>query len=231
MQCLGVSQMGCPFRDRAAQCPFASALIAQHGESYAMEVFHGMKSEIEALHTGKDELLDLASVVHGPRGIAPLPTTSVTVPNSSSCQREHGSCPPTAPAVPLATISMGGFGNFLRFDPFGKNGHRRPPRKRHENIRGEPAGPVEQQGAGSCPIGSAFAPVTRVAAALTAALGSRLRTLRCPAPIVAMRAAVAKTPLAAELRRQVLPTKLISVGAMAMGEWPPLTESQPVVRL
>merc|ERR1719152_1056477 len=123
--------MACPYRSQVAACPFARALIAQHGEDYAMEVFHSMKGEVAELHRGvQAEPQALGSLLHGPDG-------------------------------PLALERADG----------------------------------EKNGVG--------------------AMGMQLRNLKCPAPIVAMRAAVAKTPVARGLRQQVLPTKLLAVAAMA----------------
>ena len=65
-----------------------------------------------------------------------------------------------------------------------------------------------------CPLRGVYEPAVR---ALQSWHGKRVLEAfsRCPPVVVAARAAVARTPLAAHLRRKTLPTKLLAVGAMA----------------
>lgn len=207
--------MACPYRSQVAACPFARALIAQHGEDYAMEVFHSMKGEVAELHRGvQAEPQALGSLLHGPDG----PLALERADGEKNGEAAMDEAPRPARSLPLAIISLGGaFGPFFRFDPF----RRRPARRREEGRemdRGEPAS-HEAAGAGEassgrCPLRGVYEPVV----AALGAMGMQLRNLKCPAPIVAMRAAVAKTPVARGLRQQVLPTKLLAVAAMAAGE-------------
>jgi len=192
-----------------------------------MEVFHGMKREVEELHKENGRLPSLESLVHGEGGMAPLAAPTGA---PRECPRERmseGGCssqgygargPLSAPpGVPLATISLHGVGDFLRWDPFGKG---KGKGKRPNNAG---AGSADGEG-GGCPMRrSVFEPALRLVAGLSAVssrlgvgVGKQLRGLRCPAPIVAMRAACAKTPWAIHLRQQGLADKLLNVGAMAV---------------
>ncbi|GJP38158.1 hypothetical protein CLOM_g22595 [Closterium sp. NIES-68] len=133
-----------------------------------------------------------------------------------------------------ATISLSVFGPSgpFSYDSFRSRGEsnkeqqrrkeQEEKRRREEEAAKERESVHEAEGeewlaSGNCPIAKSYRAFSRVvpliAAAIRPASGIQYR---CPAPIIALRAAVAKTPAMKALRPQALPIRTLAIGTLGM---------------
>ncbi|CAM8954965.1 unnamed protein product [Rhodiola kirilowii] len=165
---------------------------------------------------------------HGRDGVVPLSGRSYVPPENVERQPRPQQFNPLA--AKAATISLSGFGGPFSFDAFSgmfKN-HKKPnPAKKKQPSQGgdskhEALG-NEWLETGNCPIAKSYQAVSKVlplvAKALQPPAGMKFR---CPAAIVAARAALARTALVKTVRPQTLPTKVLMIGALGMAVNVPL---------
>ncbi|XP_010535900.1 PREDICTED: uncharacterized protein LOC104811053 [Tarenaya hassleriana] len=176
-------------------------------------------------------------VFHGKDGIVPLSGRS-SFDDDDDQDREI--VPVLAPqfnplAGNVATISLSAFGpgGPFSFGPFSDKWKKQQKKSKPSNTQ-EPssqAGDSSEHEAlgnewlktGNCPIAKSFRAVSGVLPLVATALrpppGMKLR---CPAPIVAARAALSKTALVKNLRPQPLPAKMLAIALMGMAANVPL---------
>ncbi|KAG2261944.1 hypothetical protein Bca4012_013397 [Brassica carinata] len=129
----------------------------------------------------------------------------------------------------VATISLSAFGpgGPFSFGPFSdkfKNQKHKKPNKQQsgESSKHEAVGD-EWLKTGNCPIAKSYRAASKVMPLVAKAIqpppGMKFR---CPAPIVAARAALSKTPLVKTLRPQPLPEKMLAIALMGMAANVPL---------
>lgn len=175
-------------------------------------------------------------VFHGKDGIVPLSGRS----SFDDDRQEHETAPVHAPqfnplAGNVATISLSAFGpgGPFSFGPFSDKWKKqqkksKPSNKQEPSSQGGDSSKHEALGnewlkTGNCPIAKSYRAVSSVlplvATALRPPAGMKLR---CPAPVVAARAALSKTALVKNLRPQPLPAKVLAIALMGMAANVPL---------
>ncbi|KAL0692968.1 hypothetical protein Bca4012_060148 [Brassica carinata] len=218
----------------SSQCPFVAESIIQKcpflrninkptsfslsSLSFPVPVQEGSKGPIFEDGPGFDSVFKL---FHGKDGIVPLSGHS-----SFRDDVEDVTPPQFNPlAGKVATISLSAFGpgGPFGFGPFSDK-HKKKPKKQQsgDSSKHEAVGD-EWLKTGNCPIAKSFRAASKVMPLVAKALqpppGMKFR---CPAPIVAARAALSKTPLVKSLRPQPLPEKMLAIALMGMAANVPL---------
>ncbi|XP_010529259.1 PREDICTED: uncharacterized protein LOC104806191 [Tarenaya hassleriana] len=178
-------------------------------------------------------------VFHGKDGIVPLSGRSSFDNDDDLKEHETAIVQPTQfnpLAGNVATISLSAFGpgGPFSFGPFSDKWKKQQKKPKPSNNKQEPSSKSgdsskheafgdEWLKTGNCPIAKSFRAVSGVLPLVATALrpppGMKLR---CPAPIIAARAALSKTALVKNLRPQPLPAKMLAIALMGMAANVPL---------
>ncbi|KAJ0252674.1 hypothetical protein HA466_0118380 [Hirschfeldia incana] len=161
---------------------------------------------------------------HGKDGIVPLSG------HSSFRDGLEDDTPPSATpqfnplAGKVATVSLsGGPFSFGPFSDKNRKQQKKPNKQQSGDSTKHEAVGDEWLKTGNCPIAKSYRAASKVmplvARALKPPSGMKFR---CPAPIVAARAALSKTPLVKTLRPQPLPQKMLVIALMGMAANVPL---------
>nr|VDC90688.1 unnamed protein product [Brassica rapa] len=232
----------------SSQCPFVAESIIQKcpflrninkptsfslsSLSFPVPVQQGSKGPIFEDGPGFDSAFKL---FHGKDGIVPLSG------HSSFRDDVEDETPRAAPqfnplAGKVATISLSAFGpgGPFGFGPFSdkfKKQQKKQEVRLNRNFAFVQSGDSSKHEAvgdewlktGNCPIAKSYRAASKVMPLVAKALqpppGMKFR---CPAPIVAARAALSKTPLVKSLRPQPLPEKMLAIALMGMAANVPL---------
>ncbi|CAN8267425.1 unnamed protein product [Cochlearia groenlandica] len=225
----------CPFvADSIIQrCPFLRNINkpTNFSMSFSIPVEGGIKGPIFEDGPAFDSAFKL---FHGKDGIVPLSGRS-SFGDDSKDETPRAAMQFNPLAGKVATISLSAFGpgGPFGFGPFSekwKKQQKKPdPSKNQQvlHISGESAKHEavgdEWLKTGNCPIAKSYRAASKVmplvAKALQPPSGMKFR---CPAPIVAARAALSKTPLVKSLRPQPLPEKMLAIALMGMAANIPL---------
>nr|VDD25235.1 unnamed protein product [Brassica oleracea] len=225
---------------KSSQCPFVAESIIQKcpflrninkptsfslsSLSFPVPVHEGSKGPIFEDGPGFDSAFKL---FHGKDGIVPLSG------HSSFRDDVEDETPRAAPqfnplAGKVATISLSAFGpgGPFGFGPFSdkfKKQQKKPKKQESGDTSKHEAVGDEWLKTGNCPIAKSYRAASKVMPLVAKALqpppGMKFR---CPAPIVAARAALSKTPLVKSLRPQPLPEKMLAIALMGMAANVPL---------
>ncbi|ESQ39668.1 hypothetical protein EUTSA_v10000944mg [Eutrema salsugineum] len=223
----------------SSQCPFVAESIIQKcpflrninkptnfslsSLSFPVPVQRGTKGPIFEDGPGFDSAFNL---FHGKDGLVPLSG------HSSFRDDVEDETPRATPqfnplAGKVATISLSAFGpnGPFGFGPFSekwKKQQKKPKQQSGDSSKHEAVGD-EWLKTGNCPIAKSYRAASKVmplvAKALQPPSGMKFR---CPAPIVAARAALSKTALVKSLRPQPLPEKMLAIALMGMAANVPL---------
>ncbi|KAJ4878151.1 Uncharacterized protein Rs2_43169 [Raphanus sativus] len=154
---------------------------------------------------------------HGKDGIVPLSGHSSFIEEEKPPQFN-----PLAGKVATISLSAFGPGGPFSFGPFKKQ-QKKPNKQESKDSSKHEAVGDEWLKTGNCPIAKSYRAASKVmplvAKALQPPSGMKFR---CPAPIVAARAALSKTPLVKRLRPQPLPEKMLAIALMGMAANVPL---------
>ncbi|KAJ0242577.1 hypothetical protein HA466_0205310 [Hirschfeldia incana] len=225
----------------SSQCPFVAESIIQKcpflrninkptsfslsSLSFPVPVQEGSKGPIFEDGPGFNSAFKL---FHGKDGIIPLSG------RSSFGDDLEDETPRAAPqfnplAGKVATISLSSFGPG---GPFGFGPFSDKFKKQQKNTKKQESGGDSSKHeavgdewlkTGNCPIAKSYRAASKVMPLVAKALqpppGMKFR---CPAPIVAARAALSKTPLVKSLRPQPLPEKMLAIALMGMAANVPL---------
>ncbi|CAG7861884.1 unnamed protein product [Brassica rapa] len=160
---------------------------------------------------------------HGKDGIVPLSGHSSF---RDDLEEETPQFNPLAGKVATISLSAFGPGGPFSFGPFSdkyKKQQKKPNKQESGDSSKHEAVGDEWLKTGNCPIAKSYRAATKVmplvAKALQPPSGMKFR---CPAPIVAARAALSKTPLVKSLRPQPLPEKMLAIALMGMAANVPL---------
>ncbi|CAN7124403.1 unnamed protein product [Brassica rapa subsp. narinosa] len=221
----------------SSQCPFVAESIIQKcpflrninkptsfslsSLSFPVPVQQGSKGPIFEDGPGFDSAFKL---FHGKDGIVPLSG------HSSFRDDVEDETPRAAPqfnplAGKVATISLSAFGpgGPFGYGPFSDKFKKQQKKQESGDSSKHEAVGDEWLKTGNCPIAKSYRAASKVMPLVAKALqpppGMKFR---CPAPIVAARAALSKTPLVKSLRPQPLPEKMLAIALMGMAANVPL---------
>ncbi|WZY78179.1 hypothetical protein YC2023_024563 [Brassica napus] len=221
----------------SSQCPFVAESIIQKcpflrninkptsfslsSLSFPVPVHEGSKGPIFEDGPGFDSAFKL---FHGKDGIVPLSG------HSSFRDDVEDETPRAAPqfnplAGKVATISLSAFGpgGPFGYGPFSDKFKKQQKKQESGDSSKHEAVGDEWLKTGNCPIAKSYRAASKVMPLVAKALqpppGMKFR---CPAPIVAARAALSKTPLVKSLRPQPLPEKMLAIALMGMAANVPL---------
>ncbi|VFQ83615.1 unnamed protein product [Cuscuta campestris] len=167
---------------------------------------------------------------HGQDGVVPLSG------RSSIWNEKTKSEPASAQFNPLAakaaTISLSGFGlgGPFGFDAFSKKWKNNKKNSKSSKESSSQGGSSKHEAlsnewlqSGNCPIAKSYRAVSKVLPLVAKAIQPPPGVqLKCPAAVVAARAAISRTAFAKNLRPQSLSTKVLVIGAMGMAANIPL---------
>eukprot|EP00197_Chlamydomonas_leiostraca_P011322 CAMPEP_0202866116 /NCGR_PEP_ID=MMETSP1391-20130828/7207_1 /ASSEMBLY_ACC=CAM_ASM_000867 /TAXON_ID=1034604 /ORGANISM="Chlamydomonas leiostraca, Strain SAG 11-49" /LENGTH=381 /DNA_ID=CAMNT_0049546037 /DNA_START=20 /DNA_END=1165 /DNA_ORIENTATION=+ len=219
-------------------CPFLSSLQQREGTDFACNFAlnptapaAGRGPVLEEWDTyALPAFASTFSKFHGPRGVVPLARSSASDTSSSCPATASAPAAPHLPArsplanAPLATMSLGAFGNMPDFGKFlramqqqhkrkppssNRSQHPEPQNRNIPNSAASPTAPSTTSNAasgGTCPMRKVLGPLAPI-------IFNPKGHLQCPEPIIRARAALAATKPVKELRPQALPIKLLAVGA------------------
>ncbi|CAH2078560.1 unnamed protein product [Thlaspi arvense] len=222
----------CPFAAESIQrCPFLRNINKPTNFSFSSLSFPipGGKGPIFEDGPGFDSAFKL---FHGKDGVVPLSQHS-----SFGGDLQGETALPRAPqfnplAGKVATISLSAFGpgGPFGFGPFSEKWKKQQKKPKPSNNQQKPGDTSKHEAvgdewlkSGNCPIAKSYRAVSHVIPIVASAMklppGMKLK---CPAPIIAARAALSKTPLVKSLRPQPLPAKVLAIALMGMAANVPL---------
>uniref|UniRef100_A0A1J3HL15 Uncharacterized protein n=1 Tax=Noccaea caerulescens TaxID=107243 RepID=A0A1J3HL15_NOCCA len=229
-------------KESSSQCPFAAESIIQKcpflrninkPTNFSLSSLNfpipaqGGKGPIFEDGAGFDSAFKL---FHGKDGIVPLSGHS-SFGNDFEDEAVRATPQFNPLAGKVATISLSAFGpgGPFAFGPFSEKWKKQE--KKPKPSRNQQSGDSSKHEAvgdewlktGNCPIAKSFRAASKVMPLVAKAfqLPSGMK-YRCPAPIVAARAALSKTALVKSLRPQPLPEKMLAIALMGMAANVPL---------
>nr|BAH20351.1 AT5G45410 [Arabidopsis thaliana] len=220
----------CPFAAESIiqKCPFLSNINKPTNLSFSSLSFpipvQGGKGPIFEDGPGFDSAFKL---FHGKDGIVPL--SGFADDSEDEAGRRALQFNPLAGKVATISLSAFGPGGPFGFGPFSEKWKKQ--QKKPKPSKNQQSGDSSKHEAvgdewlktGNCPIAKSFRAASKVmpliSKALTLPPGMKYR---CPAPIVAARAALSKTALVKSLRPQPLPEKMLAIALMGMAANVPL---------
>ncbi|KAK9741552.1 hypothetical protein RND81_03G113000 [Saponaria officinalis] len=214
------------------RCPFLRNINEPTNFSFTSSLdfslpVHGVKGPIFEDGPNFDTTFRL---FHGRDGVVPLSGRSFV-------RSENFEPSPPAPhfnplAAKAATISLSSFaGGFFGFDAFSEKWNNQKKKSKSSNKDSASKGgdgnheslSNEWLQTGNCPIAKSYRAVSGVMPLVAKVLQPPPGlNLKCPAAIVAARAAISRTAFAKNLRPQPLPTKILVIGLLGMAANVPL---------
>ncbi|KAG7532600.1 hypothetical protein ISN45_Aa08g002730 [Arabidopsis thaliana x Arabidopsis arenosa] len=225
----------CPFVAESIiqKCPFLRNINKPTNLSFSslslpIPMVQGGKGPIFEDGPGFDSAFKL---FHGKDGIVPLSGHSSFRDDfeDEAARRSPLQFNPLAGKVATISLSAFGPGGPFGFGPFSEKWKKQ--QKKPKPSKNQQSGDSSKHEAvgdewlktGNCPIAKSFRAASKVmplvSKALTLPSGMKYR---CPAPIVAARAALSKTALVKSLRPQPLPEKMLAIALMGMAANVPL---------
>ncbi|CAH9144846.1 unnamed protein product [Cuscuta epithymum] len=223
-----------PFQQDIMRCPFLRNINEPTNFSFSSSMAFPM-----AVCEGKGPIFEDAPnfdmafrLFHGQDGVVPLSGRSL-IQKEKSGSDKPSSTQFNPLAARAATISLSGLG---LGGPFGFDAFSKKWKSQKKNSKSSKDGSPPQGGdtkhealsnewlrSGNCPIAKSFRAVSKVIPLVAKAIRPPSgMQLKCPAAVVAARAAISRTAFAKNLRPQALPTKVLVIGVMGMAANIPL---------
>ncbi|XP_019198446.1 PREDICTED: uncharacterized protein LOC109192323 [Ipomoea nil] len=222
-----------PFQQDIIRCPFLRNINEPTNFSFSSSMAFPLpvrESKGPIFEDGPN--FDMAfRLFHGQDGVVPLSGRSFI--QNEKIEPEPAPTQFNPLAAKAATISLSGFGlaGPFGFDAFSKKWNNQKKNSKSSKKDSSSKGGDSKHEAlsnewlqsGSCPIAKSYRAVSKVIPLVAKAIQPPPGVqLKCPAAVVAARAAISKTAFAKNLRPQPLSTKVLVIGAMGMAANIPL---------